>query len=161
MSMTKSSKPNLRHLNRSFTIRHLFTPPMACSTRIRKLDIFLFFSFWSSVSSLPLGFFAGIFTVTFSGVCPRNPVSCHKVIPVGNVNGWASIIFLSWTCPPQVLDSHRMRLSGVHSRSFFTLCVFFSAVTRFLPVRIPGAFNRPFRPVEQYIPALPGKVLDP
>lgn len=161
MSMTKSSKPNLRHLKRSLTIRHFLIPPMACSTRIRKLDIFPFSCFWAWVNSLPFGFFAGIFTVTLSGICPTNPVSCHKVIPLGNANGCSSIIFLSWTWPSQVFDSHRMRLSGVQSRSFFTLWVFFSTVTGFLPVRILRTFNRPFRPVEQYIPTLSGQIFNP
>ncbi|OAV63196.1 hypothetical protein Barb6XT_03224 [Bacteroidales bacterium Barb6XT] len=42
MSMTKSSKPDLRHLKRSLTIRHFLIPPTACSTRMRKPDISLF-----------------------------------------------------------------------------------------------------------------------
>lgn len=82
-SMTKSSKPNLWHLKRSLTIRHLFTPPMACSASTLKEEIERFDSFCSSESSLPFGFFVGIITFTFSGLCPKKPVSCHNVIPDG------------------------------------------------------------------------------
>ena len=92
--------------------------------------------FCSSVSSLPLGFLVGILTVTFVGLCPKNPVSCHKVIPVGKCNGCSPAIFLSWTCPSKVLDKHKIRLSGLQSRLFFSLWVFFNTVTWFLPVRI-------------------------
>lgn len=83
MSMARSLKPNLRHLNRSLTIRHFFTPPMVCSTRIRKLDIFLCSSFCLSVNFLRSGFLTGILIVMFFGACARSFVSCHKVFPVG------------------------------------------------------------------------------
>lgn len=119
--MTKSSKPNLRHRKRSFTIRHFLTPPIACSTRIRKLEISLFSFFCISDNSLPLGFFDGIFTVTFLGLCPKKPVSCHNVIPLDKVKGCASCIFLSCMRPSQVFDNQTMRLFGVQSRLFFTL----------------------------------------
>ena len=43
----------------SFTMRYLFTPLIACSTRMRIDAIFLLISFSSSVSSPPFGFFFG------------------------------------------------------------------------------------------------------
>lgn len=70
--MTKSSNPNLRHRKRSFTIWHFLTPPMACSTRTRKLEISLFSFFWASDNSLPLGFFVGILPSHLSDYVPRN-----------------------------------------------------------------------------------------
>ena len=151
MSMTKSSKPNLRHLKRSLTIRHFLTPPIACSTKMRKLDIFLFSSFWISDNCFPLGFLVGIITVVFSGLCPRKPVSCQIVIPVGKLKGCSSMIFLSWTRPSKVWESHNIRFSDVQSRSFFTLWVFFTTITGFLPVAILRTFYRSFRSVKQYI----------
>ncbi|OAV71082.1 hypothetical protein Barb6_01527 [Bacteroidales bacterium Barb6] len=123
--MTKSSKPNLRHLKRSLTIRHFLTPPMACSIRIRKPDIFLFSSFCASDNCLPLGFFAGIFTVTFSGLCPRNPVSCRRIIPEGKLKGCLSAVFYhehfrhrSWKAAGRVFEAYK---AGCFSRHEFFL----------------------------------------
>ncbi|OAV63628.1 hypothetical protein Barb4_04905 [Bacteroidales bacterium Barb4] len=97
--MTKSSKPNFRHMERSLAIRHFLTPPMACSTGIRKPDIFLFSSFCALDNGLPSGFLAGIFTVAFSGLCPGgNPVSCRRIMPAGKLKGCLSAVFYHEHC---------------------------------------------------------------
>src|SRR5690554_5746638 len=83
MSMTRSSKPNLRHLNRSLTIRHFFTPPMACSTRIRKLDIFLFPLSLFVSQLLALGFLQG----HLHGHVSRGMPLEAGILPPGNSPG--------------------------------------------------------------------------
>ncbi|OAV73110.1 hypothetical protein Barb6_00529 [Bacteroidales bacterium Barb6] len=128
MSMTKSSKPNLRHLKRSLTIRHFLTPPMACSTGIRKPDIFLFSFFCASDNCLPFGFPAGILAVTFSGLYPGNSVSCRRIMPEGKLKGCLSAVFYyeycrhgSWKAAGRVFE--------VYKAGCFSRYEFFTAVT--------------------------------
>ena len=139
--ITISSNPNLWHLNRSLTIRHFFIPPIACSTLILIPEILLFSCFSSEVSSFPLDFFLGMYTLMPFGLCPWKPVSCQSLIPLGSERDSSSHIFLSWVWPSYVELSQTILRLQVHSRLFFMLWVFFTTIACHLPVFIHRTQN--------------------
>src|SRR6059036_2494259 len=55
--MDASDNPGFLFRNTSLTIRHRFTPAMACSTRTRSFANLRFAAFSAAVSSPPFGFF--------------------------------------------------------------------------------------------------------
>jgi len=125
VSKIKSRMPFFQFLILSLTIRCRLTPPIACSTRIRKEEIHWLMCLSKSDNSLPRGFFFGWIITMSSRENPWKPVSCAKRHPFGRLYPLSSASFLSFFLPSTVSVRKTMRQAVLAMTLFLTVCCFF------------------------------------